>query len=174
MQKWGQEKSKRRRLNVTLLSNADLKEKAVTKQMARSQTREDILRRKKAFYEEEHESDTEEIKVDSENKDAVTQMLETQEKVRLDDFELLKVLGRGSFGKVMQVRKKSDGKVYAMKILKKRAIIARNQVEHTKAERKILSALQHPFLMTLRYAFQSKENSISSWITSRAVSSSST
>jgi len=44
-----------------------------------------------------------------------------------------------------------------MKILKKRAIIARNQVEHTKAERKILQALQHPFLMTLRYAFQSKE-----------------
>jgi len=75
----------------------------------------------------------------------------------LDDFELLKVLGRGSFGKVMQVRKKSDGKIYAMKILKKQAIIARNQVEHTKAERKILQALQHPFLMTLRYAFQSKE-----------------
>jgi len=44
-----------------------------------------------------------------------------------------------------------------MKILKKRAIVARNQVEHTKAERKILQALQHPFLMTLRYAFQSKE-----------------
>jgi len=44
-----------------------------------------------------------------------------------------------------------------MKILKKAAIIARNQVEHTKAERKILQALQHPFLMTLRYAFQSKD-----------------
>jgi len=44
-----------------------------------------------------------------------------------------------------------------MKILKKKAIVARNQVEHTKAERKILQALQHPFLMTLRYAFQSKE-----------------
>jgi len=57
----------------------------------------------------------------------------------------------------MQVKKKSTGKVFAMKILKKRAIIARNQVEHTKAERKILQALQHPFLMTLRYAFQSKE-----------------
>jgi serine/threonine protein kinase len=81
-------------------------------------------------------------------------LLEGSEKVRLEDFDLLKVLGRGSFGKVMQVRKKTDGKVYAMKILKKRAIVARNQVEHTKAERKILQALQHPFLMTLRYAFQ--------------------
>jgi len=58
---------------------------------------------------------------------------------------------------VMQVKMKADGKVYAMKILKKAAIIARNQVEHTKAERKILQALQHPFLMTLRYAFQSKD-----------------
>lgn len=57
----------------------------------------------------------------------------------------------------MQVRKKSDGTILAMKILKKRAIIARNQVEHTRAERKILQSLQHPFLMTLRYAFQSKE-----------------
>jgi serine/threonine protein kinase len=37
------------------------------------------------------------------------------------------VLGRGSFGKVMQVRKKSDGKIYAMKILRKKAIIERNQ-----------------------------------------------
>jgi len=85
-------------------------------------------------------------------------MLDGQDaKVGLDDFELLKVIGRGSFGKVMQVRKKTDGKIYAMKILKKKAIVARNQVEHTRAERKILQAAQHPFLMTLRYAFQTPD-----------------
>ncbi|MES1917752.1 MAG: hypothetical protein MHM6MM_009464 [Cercozoa sp. M6MM] len=56
----------------------------------------------------------------------------------------------------MQVRKKDTGVIYAMKILKKSAIVARNQVEHTKAERKILQTLQHPFLMRLRYAFQTK------------------
>jgi len=56
----------------------------------------------------------------------------------------------------MQVRKKDDGKIYAMKILKKTMIIARQQVDHTLSERKILQALQHPFLMGLRFAFQSK------------------
>lgn len=80
-----------------------------------------------------------------------------QEAVGIADFDLLKVLGRGAFGKVMQVRKKDNGKVYAIKILQKAAIIGRNQVEHTKAERHILETMQHPFLMTLRFAFQSKE-----------------
>ncbi len=86
----------------------------------------------------------------------MTQLLQHTEKVHLEDFELLKVLGRGSFGKVMLVRKKDTGKIFAMKILKKKAIVERHQVDHTKAERKILEALQHPFLMTLRYAFQNK------------------
>jgi len=75
-------------------------------------------------------------------------------KVCPDDFDFLKVIGRGAFGKVMQVRHKKDSKIYAMKILRKKVILARNQIEHTKAERKILQALQHPFLMTLRFAFQ--------------------
>merc|ERR1712130_30609 len=80
-----------------------------------------------------------------------------QGKVQIDDFELLKVIGRGAFGKVMLVKKKDDGKIYAMKIMKKRTIMGRGQVDHTKAERKILQSLDHPFLMALRYAFQSKE-----------------
>jgi len=75
----------------------------------------------------EHDSDKEEGKQEtttessSDEKGSTTQLLDNTEKVRLDDFELLKVLGRGSFGKVMQVKKKSNGKVYAMKILKKNA-----------------------------------------------------
>lgn len=74
-----------------------------------------------------------------------------------NDFMLLKVVGRGSFGKVMLVNKKNDGEnVYAMKILRKEAIIKRNQVEHTKDERKILELINHPFLMKLHYAFQTK------------------
>mmetsp|Transcript_5536 Transcript_5536/g.11380 ORF Transcript_5536/g.11380 Transcript_5536/m.11380 type:complete len:583 (+) Transcript_5536:118-1866(+) len=76
-----------------------------------------------------------------------------------EDFQLLKVIGRGSFGKVMMVRKKGDSdknRVYAMKVLRKEAIIKRNQVEHTKAEREILEEIKHPFLMGLHFAFQTE------------------
>ncbi|PRP78948.1 protein kinase 2 [Planoprotostelium fungivorum] len=79
------------------------------------------------------------------------------QKVTNDDFELLNVIGKGSFGKVMQVKKKDDGKIYAMKVLNKEAIIARKQVAHTKAEKSILSKIQHPFIVHLHYAFQTKD-----------------
>jgi len=75
----------------------------------------------------------------------------------VDDFEYLKVVGRGAFGKVMQVRKKSDNAIYAMKILKKSEIIDRGQVEHTMAEKEILCAITHPFIVSLKYSFQTKE-----------------
>jgi hypothetical protein len=75
----------------------------------------------------------------------------------VDDFEYLKVVGRGAFGKVMQVKKKSDGAIYAMKILKKSEIIDRGQVEHTMAEKEILCAITHPFIVSLKYSFQTKE-----------------
>jgi len=57
----------------------------------------------------------------------------------------------------MQVRKKDDGKIYAMKILRKEAIIARNEVTHTKAEKRILQKVQHPFIVQLHYAFQTDD-----------------
>jgi len=77
--------------------------------------------------------------------------------VTVESFDMLKVLGRGVSGKVMLAKKKDTGKLYAMKIMKKSSIIKTNQVEHISGERKILEALQHPFLMTLRYAFQTKD-----------------
>jgi len=159
-----------RKLPVKKLENTDLKSLALTKAMACLQTREDELRRKQELVAEFDDSDREDdqqIKANSadaagddhdESKDVITQMLEVKaNKVRIDDFERLKVLGRGSFGKVMMVRHKVTREIYAMKILKKSSIMARNQVEHTKSERRILESLQHPFLVTLRYAFQSKD-----------------
>lgn len=74
----------------------------------------------------------------------------------LDDFEPLKVLGKGSYGKVMLVKKKDDERqeVYAMKMLRKEHVVKRNQVEHTKTERSVLEAVHHPFIVKLHYAFQ--------------------
>lgn len=58
------------------------------------------------------------------------------EKATLADFTLLKTVGKGSFGKVVQVRKKDTGKIYAMKVLNKEMVLRRKQYEHTLAERK--------------------------------------
>jgi serine/threonine protein kinase len=75
-------------------------------------------------------------------------------KVSVNDFTMLKVLGKGSFGKVVMVEKKDTGNIYAMKILKKEAIKKRNQKIHTKAEREILENMNSLFVVQLYYAFQ--------------------
>ena len=62
----------------------------------------------------------------------------SQKKVSLEDFVLLTTVGKGSFGKVIQVRKKDSGQIYAMKVLKKAQVIRRKQYEHTMTERHIL------------------------------------
>jgi serine/threonine protein kinase len=67
------------------------------------------------------------------------------------------VVGKGSFGKVIQVVKKDTGKIYAMKVLNKKTIIERNEAEHTKSEKAILQKLAHPFLVNLNYAFQTPD-----------------
>jgi len=53
-------------------------------------------------------------------------------KVKVNDFEALKLIGRGSFGKVLQVKYIPTGQIYAMKILNKATIIARGELPHTK------------------------------------------
>jgi RAC serine/threonine-protein kinase len=57
----------------------------------------------------------------------------------------------------MLVRKKDTGRVYAMKVLNKKTIVERNEVEHTKSERAILMKLNHPFLVRLHYSFQTAD-----------------
>lgn len=70
------------------------------------------------------------------------------------DFEMLKVLGQGNFGKVLQVRKKDTGRIYAMKVLSKKNIIASQVVSHTLSERNILIQMRSPFLVALKFSFQ--------------------
>lgn len=67
----------------------------------------------------------------------------------MKDFEMKTVIGKGSYGKVMLVKKKDTGQLYAMKVLKKAEIIRRNQVEHTMTERRILVSLRIVFADSL-------------------------
>lgn len=76
---------------------------------------------------------------------------------RLDSFKIIKVIGKGSFGKVFLVREKQTNEMFALKVLKKDNIIKRNQVEHTKTERSVLGYVKHPFIVGLNMAFQSKD-----------------
>ncbi|XP_032883434.1 ribosomal protein S6 kinase alpha-5 isoform X2 [Amblyraja radiata] len=81
------------------------------------------------------------------------------EKVGIENFELLKVLGTGAYGKVFLVRKISGhdtGQLFAMKVLKKATIVQKAKTaEHTRTERQVLEHIrQSPFLVTLHYAFQ--------------------
>ncbi|KAJ3337899.1 hypothetical protein HDU93_000344 [Gonapodya sp. JEL0774] len=74
-----------------------------------------------------------------------------------EDFDLLKVIGKGSFGKVLQVRKTDTARVYAMKILPKRDIVDRKEVAHTLSERNVLIMASSPFLVGLKFSFQTPE-----------------
>ncbi|OWZ23580.1 AGC/RSK/RSKP90 protein kinase [Phytophthora megakarya] len=75
------------------------------------------------------------------------------------DFELMKVVGQGGFGKVFLCRKVTPphlGDCYAMKVLKKQQVVSSGLVNTTMAERKILTDISHPFVVKLHYAFQSE------------------
>ncbi|XP_062841637.1 ribosomal protein S6 kinase alpha-3 isoform X1 [Trichomycterus rosablanca] len=83
---------------------------------------------------------------------------EGSEKADPEDFELRKVLGQGSFGKVFLVKKITGpdaGQLYAMKVLKKATLKVRDRVR-TKMERDILVEVNHPFIVKLHYAFQTE------------------
>lgn len=78
-------------------------------------------------------------------------------KLSARDFEFLKLIGRGTFGRVFQVRKKDTQRIYAMKVLSKREIALKKEVTHTMGERKILEKSQDcPFLVGLKFSFQSE------------------
>lgn len=75
----------------------------------------------------------------------------------IESFELLQVIGKGSFGKVMQVRKKDTGRIYAMKTIRKAHIVSRSEVTHTLAERTVLGQVNNPFIVPLKFSFQNSE-----------------
>ncbi|CEI94000.1 Putative AGC protein kinase [Rhizopus microsporus] len=77
--------------------------------------------------------------------------------VTIQDFQLIKVIGRGCMGKVLLVRHRKTSRLLALKAISKKAVIEQSQIVHIKAEQQILSdisTIQHPFLIKLHYSFQ--------------------
>ena len=75
----------------------------------------------------------------------------------IDDFKILSVIGRGSFGKVYFVEYIHTGENYAMKCIKKEYLLERDIVENTLLEKKILQSLDHLFLDSISFCFQSED-----------------
>jgi len=78
--------------------------------------------------------------------------------ISLADFDMLKVLGKGTFGKVMLVRQKSTGEAFAMKVLKKDHILEKGELVHTLTENSVLAKCSHPFITSLKYSFQTPDH----------------
>ena len=87
-------------------------------------------------------------------KEGYTKMESMEKKLSYNDFEPLKLLGTGSFGRVLLVRKKSNNKLFAMKILLKSFLKKKHQQEHTMTERELMVSINCPFIMNIKYAFQ--------------------
>ncbi len=74
-----------------------------------------------------------------------------------EDFQILKLIGKGTFGQVYQVRKKDTKRIYAMKVLQKKVIVQKKEVAHTVGERNILvrtAMADSPFIVGLKFSFQ--------------------
>jgi serine/threonine kinase 38 len=79
-------------------------------------------------------------------------------RIGVNDFESIKVIGRGAFGEVRLVQKLDTGHVFAMKVLRKSELLAKEQVAHVRAERDILAEADNPWVVKMYYSFQDVSN----------------
>lgn len=75
-------------------------------------------------------------------------------KYTLQDFQIMRTLGTGSFGRVHLVKSIHNNRFYAIKVLKKFKIVKMKQIEHTCDERRMLKLVQHPFLIRMWGTFK--------------------
>ncbi|XP_039630454.1 serine/threonine-protein kinase 32A isoform X1 [Polypterus senegalus] len=85
-------------------------------------------------------------------------VFDQNEEVNFDHFQILRAIGKGSFGKVCIVQKKDTKKMYAMKYMNKQKCIERNEVRNVLKELQIMQSLEHPYLVNLWFAFQDVED----------------
>jgi serine/threonine kinase 38 len=77
-----------------------------------------------------------------------------RQKITVFDFEPIKIIGKGAFGEVRVVRHKQSGEIMAMKKLNKTEMIYKNQIQHVKAEREVLTHTNNPWIVELKCSFQ--------------------
>ena len=77
----------------------------------------------------------------------------SSEVVSFDDFEIKKIIGKGTFGKVYLVENMTNGKRYAMKSIRKDIVIEHDSIENLHLEKLILLQVNHPFIISMQYVF---------------------
>lgn len=77
---------------------------------------------------------------------------------QISDFDLYRFLGAGGFGMVLLQRHRANKKFYAVKVIDKRIIISQNQIHAIFREKEVLACVEHPFVVALRYAFQTPDH----------------
>nr|XP_043616368.1 probable serine/threonine protein kinase IRE [Erigeron canadensis] len=82
----------------------------------------------------------------------------SKDRTSIEDFEIIKPISRGAFGRVFLAKKRATGDVFAIKVLKKADMIRKNAVESILAERDILISVRNPFVVRFFYSFTCKEN----------------
>ncbi|KAH0786081.1 AGC family protein kinase [Histomonas meleagridis] len=86
------------------------------------------------------------------------QSKQKRKKVSLNDFTMIRVIGKGQYGKVTLVRYEENGQLYALKSMHKSKIAKDNYIQQIMSEREILLNNQHPFLVSAHFTFQTKTN----------------
>ncbi|XP_023644926.1 probable serine/threonine protein kinase IRE4 isoform X2 [Capsella rubella] len=81
-----------------------------------------------------------------------------KDRISIDDFEIIKPISRGAFGKVFLARKRTTGDFFAIKVLKKLDMIRKNDIERILQERNILITVRYPFLVRFFYSFTCRDN----------------
>ncbi|CAJ1952104.1 unnamed protein product [Sphenostylis stenocarpa] len=82
----------------------------------------------------------------------------SRDRTSIDDFEIIKPISRGAFGRVFLAKKRTTGDLFAIKVLKKADMIRKNAVESILAERDILITVRNPFVVRFFYSFTCREN----------------
>lgn len=92
------------------------------------------------------------------SKSAIVGPIDPTSDVRLEDFDQMRNVGKGAFGKVKLVKRKGTEEIYALKYINKEECVKMKAVEQILRERKLLEETEHDFLVNMRYAFQDQDH----------------